>query len=65
MDPESTLSELEDCIDDNDFSGAVERLAAYYQWRLKGGFEPTWGDMTAESLAVRLAEKVGYARIPA
>jgi len=69
MDPESTLCELEDCIDDNDFPGAVQRLAAYYQWRLSGGFEPIEGsrrgDMVAERLAAKLADKLETAVIPA
>lgn len=66
MDPESTLNELDECIDTLDFTGAVERLAAYYQWRLKGGFEPlSGGDITAERLAARLATKLESAIIPA
>lgn len=65
MDPQSTLEELEDCIDDKDYPGAVERLAAYYQWRLSGGFEPVKGHKRGDEWAAQLAVLLQEAFEPA
>ena len=58
MDPEATLRELERAIQVCDFATAVERLNSYYQWRLKGGAGPVQGDLRADNLANRLADKL-------
>jgi hypothetical protein len=65
MDPLATLRRLRDSIDARDYTDAVGALNEYYQWRLKGGFEPTvtWetrhntkGDRYADALAIRLQD---------
>jgi hypothetical protein len=40
MDPKAALDEAESLIADGDFAEALERLAGYFEWRGKGGFEP-------------------------
>lgn len=40
MDPEACVARLDGAITDQEWPEAVQALDAYYQWRLKGGFEP-------------------------
>ncbi len=56
MDPNATLKRLAAAIDSRDFADAVSALNDYYQWRVKGGFEPGTGDARADLLANRLAD---------
>jgi hypothetical protein len=62
MDPVATLQMLDDSVDSGLWHQAVEALDAYYQWRLKGGFEPvmdgTRGDLFASNRADELAEQL-------
>lgn len=64
MDPKQALIDCLKAIRDGDKDEAYQSLISYYQWRIKGGFEPTgipgghgWeGDVCAENLAVVLAD---------
>lgn len=56
MDPKATLQALRDAIDDGDYASAVQTLINYYQWRLRGGFEPDGGDSLADLLGNRLCD---------
>lgn len=64
MDPLALLEELHDCIKDKAYPEAVLKLAAYYRWRVRGGFEPirpgqygnTRGDQIIEKCAAQLAD---------
>ncbi len=42
MDPEKTLADARYEIDSDNPSQAVYLLTCYFEWRLKGGFEPTF-----------------------
>lgn len=67
LDPLTLLEELRDCIKDQAYREAVLKLAAYYRWRLMGGFEPiksgkygnTKGDKIAQECAASLADALG------
>lgn len=58
MDPQATLVVLEFCVNTGEWAAAVEALNRYYQWRVKGGFEPPGGDARADKLANRLADRL-------
>jgi hypothetical protein len=55
MDPQATINEIENAIRNADIGRAVELVGVYYQWRLKGGFEPRNGDARVATLVARLA----------
>lgn len=55
FDPAELLEELRDCIADKAFPEAVTKLAAYYRWRLRGGFEPVTKNFKGDALAERYA----------
>lgn len=59
MDPLACLERLQRSIADKDYSDAVAALNEYYQWRLKGGFQPLNGDAVANTLAYCLADALG------
>lgn len=59
MDPQACLTRLCDSILNRDWSDAVAALNEYYQWRVKGGFQPAGGDAAADSYASILADKLG------
>ncbi len=50
MDPVACLAEAKVFYDDDEFSQALARLADYFEWRLKGGFQPPRGDIKALAL---------------
>lgn len=62
MDPKATLDAAESAIkcaeqpgDSQPFiEDAEDHLAAYAEWRRKGGFEPDGGDLKLQSLRNRL-----------
>ena len=56
MDPEATIQQLTDALRSEDYAKAVTLVAAYYQWRLRGGFEPENGDSRIETIVNQLAE---------
>jgi hypothetical protein len=62
MDPEACLLRLTIAIDTGNFAEAVAALNDYYQWRVKGGFEPkvreVRGDVFADNMANKLADKL-------
>jgi len=60
MDPLQTLLDWAEALGYPDFSKAAALLNCYYQWRLKGGFEPRTltdklGDVVANDLGNQLA----------
>lgn len=64
MDPKTCLENLAHALEGDQIGDAVEALNAYYQWRLKGGFEPPHcgsrglpGDQYADELANDLCDK--------
>jgi len=62
MDPLATLLRLQISTDANDWVAAIGALNDYYQWRLKGGFEPRWatfrGDTYADTWANKLMDRM-------
>jgi len=63
MDPLQALRDSAEALGVGDFDRALERLFAYYQWRVKGGFEPDniningkRGDDHAETLANQILD---------
>lgn len=62
MDPEQTLVDLRNHISVGNFGSAVAALNAYYQWRLKGGYEPTNGDYRASEMAIVLTDDLDSQR---
>ena len=69
MDPKQVLIEADQCVSNWDTAGAVEHLNAYYQWRLRGGFQPYMdpahfgafqvkGDTFADQIATRLCDSL-------
>ncbi len=56
MDPEASLENTQRSINRCDSAAAFETLIAYYQWRLRGGFQPLNGDQRAEQLSAALAD---------
>lgn len=66
MDPKATLLQCDQAISDGDYPLAVELLNAYYQWRLRDGFQPVdmpsgkhgRGDQFADYCATRLMDHV-------
>lgn len=56
MDPVATLQRLRRAVQGRDYAEAVAALNDYYQWRVKGGFEPPSGDVRADGLANQLAD---------
>ena len=67
MGPVEALRSLRHAIDDQEWTNAVGALNNYYQWRLKGGYEPTvrwmsginaYGDSYADTLANELQDKM-------
>lgn len=58
MDPLACLKRLQHAIDSAQYAEAVAALNDYYQWRVRGGFEPPSGDTLANTLANRLADSL-------
>ena len=61
MDPKATLIEANSALrESGNRSECGERLADYFGWRLKGGFQPmvggVWGDTYAAEVLVSLGE---------
>ena len=50
MDPEACLYRAYAAADEMDLDEANDALADYREWRSKGGFEPTHGDLRASAL---------------
>lgn len=65
MDPKACLSSVLTHIEQHDYADAIEALADYYDWRVKGGVEPPRGDRVARDLATRLSNAVYMALNPA
>lgn len=40
MNPTAVLERLLKAVDEDNYHDAVDALNTYYQWRLKGGYEP-------------------------
>lgn len=55
MDPQATLNNAEIAFV-TDLEECAELLAAYFEWRLKGGFQPKDGDEKALDLLRRIGE---------
>lgn len=60
MDPLATLKRLKAAIDERNYAEAVAALNDYYQWRVKGGYEPLMGDMEADRMANILADMLEH-----
>ncbi len=58
MDPEAALEEAAYALDHGEVLTAVERLFGYYQWRVKGGYQPKNGDREAEDLAAAILDAI-------
>jgi hypothetical protein len=65
MDPLKTLMDAHQAVIDGDTAKAVDNLNTYYQWRLKGGYEPhgpirnaTNGDVIADRIATALLDSL-------
>ena len=58
MDPETALTSTLRAIKDNLPQIAAECLFAYYQWRLKHGYEPVDGDARAAILAPQVIDLI-------
>lgn len=55
MDPQAALVEARQMIShQGEREDAAERLIAYFNWRLKGGFQPPNGDERFEQLLLDL-----------
>lgn len=55
MDPLACLNDAERLIGECESrEEAAERLAAYFTWRIKGGFEPPCGDERYANILLRL-----------
>lgn len=50
MDPFACLDSAQLAFDDDDYTQALGLLADYFEWRLKGGFQPDGGDEKALKL---------------
>lgn len=52
MDPKATLDAAIAAYEADDFPEALMRLADYFQWRMRGGFQPEgFGAMSADECA--------------
>lgn len=58
MDPVAALAEAGDLIEDGDWAEALDRLAGYFEWRLKGGFQPPRGDERALALQRKICDSI-------
>lgn len=62
MDPYQVLFDCTDAVNEGYYVKAISKLNDYYQWRLKGGFEPTVreksGDAVADEIANTLIDKM-------
>jgi len=58
MDPIALIAELQHLIESGQYGQAVFGIGAYYQWRLKGGNEPTNGDKAVDLITTVLADKI-------
>lgn len=58
MDPEAVLKRAADEFRHCQWGEVATALFEYYQWRVKGGFEPKDGDTRAESLSNRVIDKL-------
>jgi hypothetical protein len=56
MDPSACLNRLAHAIATDNHSESVAALNDYYRWRIKGGFQPPFGDSRADTLAIRLSD---------
>jgi hypothetical protein len=56
MDPIATLMSVERNITAGTYRVALDYLLAYYQWRVRGGLEPTDGDAIAERFAHQIQD---------
>jgi hypothetical protein len=67
MDPRVTIVEIDEAIEQENFGVAIERLVAYYEWRLRGGLQPRnysiGGDEHVKQLAHTLIEAIDAQRI--
>ena len=57
MDPKQTVIDIEAAIVDEDFELAAELIGYYWQWRQKGGFEPTSDSGKGGDAAVKYYEQ--------
>lgn len=57
MDPDEALNAADGLIDNDQFAEASDSLVAYFHWRMKGGYQPTGGDIRFEELLARLGER--------
>ena len=71
MDPEATLREASEALQDGRPALAVAALCRYLSWRAAGGFEPPDGDRTATRIrhqataalkSLRARKKIGENR---
>jgi hypothetical protein len=70
MDPAACLNSCRELIRDKEYAECITRLAGYWMWRVRGGFEPKGiepvnpahstinGDALAEHLMMLVADKV-------
>jgi len=58
MDPNATLEAIASAISNKEHGNAVTLLDVYWQWRIRGGFEPSGGDKSAGSLSHSLADRL-------
>jgi len=56
MDPEACIQRIENAIRNAEIGEAIAAVGDYYQWRLKGGFEPHYGDARVAGLVTTLAD---------
>jgi hypothetical protein len=59
MDPKATLENALAAYRSGDCELAADMLRNYYEWRNRGGFEPTDGDSKAATLS-NLLDELGY-----
>ncbi len=56
MDPQACINKIENDIRNAEIGEAIQSVGDYYQWRLKGGFEPRNGDARVAQLVTTLAD---------
>lgn len=59
MDPEQTLIDAQDALDEGEHADAIDALDHYAAWRAGGGFEPTLGDERARTIRRAVEREVG------
>jgi hypothetical protein len=58
MDPQATLINCERDINAGAFRSALACLIDYYDWRVRGGFQPVFGSMGGDNKARALATRI-------